>query len=34
MATLDKGFNDIDSEVEVETPWGKRLGKVSPIPFN
>lgn len=34
MATLDKGFNEIDSEVEVETPWGKRLGKVSPIPFN
>jgi aminomethyltransferase len=34
MATIDSGFNDIDSEVEIETPWGIRLGKVSSIPFN
>ncbi len=34
MATIDQGFNDMDSEVEVETPWGKRLGKVTSIPFS
>ena len=34
MATINEGFNDLDSEVKVETPWGIRLGKVSQIPFN
>ena len=34
MATIDQGFNEIGSEVEVETPWGKRMGKVTSIPFS
>ena len=33
MATLDNDNNEIDSEVFVETPWGRRLAKVTSIPF-
>ena len=34
MATIESGFNDIDTMVEVATPWGTRLGKVTSIPFS
>jgi aminomethyltransferase len=34
MATIDNGFNEIDTEVKVETPWGIRSSKVTSIPFN
>ena len=34
MATLDNNNNEIDSEVFVETQWGRRLAKVTSIPFN
>jgi aminomethyltransferase len=34
IATIANGFNEKGSEVEVETPWGPRLGKVTSIPFN
>ena len=34
IATIDKGFNDIDSKVDVDTPWGSRLATVTNIPFN
>ena len=34
MATIDNSHNEIDSEVVVETPWGRRLAKVTSIPFN
>jgi aminomethyltransferase len=34
MATIDNGFNEIDTELTVETPWGLRSAKVTSIPFN
>ena len=33
IATIDRGFNELDSEVEVDTPWGLRLATVTTIPF-
>jgi len=33
IATIDRGFNTLDSEVEVDTPWGLRLATVTTIPF-
>jgi len=34
IATIDKGFNDIGSKVDIDTPWGTRLATVTNIPFN
>ena len=34
IATIDKGFNAIDSKVNVDTSWGSRLATVTNIPFN
>ena len=32
--TINNSYNEIDSEVIVETPWGTRSAKVTSIPFN
>jgi hypothetical protein len=34
IATINKGFNAIDSKVDIDTPWGLRLATVTNIPFN